>query len=191
MSMTLDRTTVDARGGIFRMSLTADAPHPIPVYRTAKRCVFASSRRRAAYRWNGLRGAITESDLVSLRGVGNAYDADPTLTDPLIRWTSVDGASRTLTVADLAAGSARWNREQTPHVSVPWTGRGPGDMAAWLRPTEDYRLVSDESPRGADLSTLPDTAAAYRWLSSRTGRQLFSRGGRLFGSAERRPSGDP
>lgn len=154
IELTLGQLVVDAKAGLVQMDLELDRPYPVELARSARKCVFVIRRSSPQFVIVGSSELTPPSSFLQLIGTRNAYDSDPTLTDPLIRASTADGVTQTVPIRDMLTGNNAWLREKEPRMSVRWAG-GDRPSRDWHdREIDDY-LIVDAATRGFEQRWLP------------------------------------
>ena len=157
ITMSFSQATIDAAGGLFDsdVSVSAGDPGRPTIVRTARKSVFvvtSDAPHIAAVQsiGTGNRTGVP----IEIRGTLNAYDSDPTLSDPLVVRRVGNGVVTTPMSALITDGSD-WIAETEPRMSVRWD-RSDRPTQAWHRRTiSDYQLDDDSDARGFESRWLP------------------------------------
>ena len=152
--MDFSQLFVDADGGMVAAEMTERFASP-SIRRSAKKSVFVIRRSRPSFAISGFRSPLPLSDWLELRGTLNAYDSDPTLSDPIARWSSTDGSVQTTAISQLLAESASGIAEAEPRMSVRWQSGDRPRKAHWKRTPNDYRIDDGSTDRGFEPKWLP------------------------------------
>jgi serine/threonine protein kinase len=149
--LTLTRVTAHAPRGLVRMRVGVDGAYPVPVNRSARKCVFLVDEATPHFEVTGLAALEDQSPLLELNGAFNAYVVDPA-TDILFRMASSSGEDEQVTrIGELAT----WPDENSPKWDISWSQVRLSDAPASLRSPTDY-AQEGASPPGFDDKYLPD-----------------------------------
>lgn len=161
IQLMLTRLTADAPKGLLRMRVGVSGADPVMVDRSAVSSVFLVDAGVPHFEFRGLKSMPSDRQLLRLRGTTNAYDTDPTLSEPvLMLWTEMDESEMTR-FKDL---TARWPDEVSPRWSVYWSKVRRSDASASRAHPTDY-LQHGSVRSGFDeklLPILPDFDEAQR-----------------------------
>lgn len=154
IELTLDQLVVDAQAGLVQMEMDSARPYPVDLVRSARKSVFIVRQSQPHIVISGSGQIRQPASFIQLSGTRNAFDSDPTLTDPLVRLSTADGVTQTVPMRDMWTPAGTWLREKEPSMSVRWVD-GDRPMGPWHdRQTAQYSMV-DGSTRGFDLKWLP------------------------------------
>lgn len=163
--LSINRVTAYAPRGLVRMRLGVSGSYPVTIDREARNSVIAVDPGVPHFEISGLPTLSGDEVLVRLRGEANAYDAEPTLTDPVLSVSDQMGAKRVVRMSDLLNASVSWSDERSPRWAVRWSQLElPGVSPSQYSP-QDFRqdgtvLSGFEERSLPRLPTLPDLPAA-------------------------------
>lgn len=153
MRLTLTRVTAHAPQGLVKMRIGNDGAYPVPIIRSARRCLFIVDEASPHFEVTGLTTLDDESPLLVLDGIFNGYVADPQV-DILLRLATIDGADEQLTqIGELES----WPVENSPKWDIDWSPVRLSDAPASGRSPADYAQEGVSAP-GFDEKYLPDQA---------------------------------
>lgn len=154
ITLSFDQVTVDAAGGLVTTRISGN-DYPLPVFRSATKTVFTTQPQTPQFEFLGLGQLGRGGEWLRLQGASNAYDADPTLNDPLVRLRTADQTVQTTRVNDLVTERTSWIQETLPRLSVRWlAGERPSDSPCRRIPA-DYRQNPASTVVGFEESLLP------------------------------------
>ena len=139
IQLLLDQVIAMAPRGLVRMRLNAIGPHPLPIDRDARNCVFTVSPDIAAVEVSGLDTLGNDPPLLVLRGEANAYDTQPDLSDPMLRLVDSQGNQDVVRMVDLKNQSPTWAEERSPRWAVDWASENLNSVPASRLMPADFR----------------------------------------------------
>ncbi|KAA5546090.1 serine/threonine protein kinase [Roseiconus nitratireducens] len=155
MQLALSNVTAEIPGGLIRMRLGPSGVFPVPIERQANQCVFLVDEGQPHVEIAGTDTLASPSSLLTWRGEENAYVVTPpTLSDPLLLISDLEGNSRVTTMADLQSDRLTWSSERSPGWSVYWSMPRSSIPAYHRRTPADYRQ-DGAVVRGFDEADLP------------------------------------
>lgn len=161
IQLRFDQLVAHAPRGLVRMRLGVSGPYPVEIDREANNCVFVVDRGVPHVEILGLAELERETPLLQLRGVGNTYDAEPTLVDPVLALSRRGGETEQTRLNDLLSDPPSWTEEKSPRWTVRWSlGALPDRPPSELRPA-DFRQ-DGTGLSGFDENTLPEPPAKPR-----------------------------
>ncbi len=121
IQLSINRLTAYVPRGIVRMRLGVSGGYPVVIDREARNSVFEVDAGVPHFEINGLENLDEVSTVVRLRGEANAYDAETTLSDPVLMTTDRAGKRVSVTMNDLLKQSYYWEDERSPRWAVRWS----------------------------------------------------------------------
>jgi len=150
IQLSLTRLTAWIPQGLVRLRLGVDRPYPIPIDREARSCVFVVDEGTPHVEISGLDSFDNADSLLKLRGEANAYDVDPTLTDPFLLLSDNEGQILITRMDELKMNLLPWSDEKSPRWFVRWAS--PGFAGSASVAAVDQMTVDDFSQYGTVLS---------------------------------------
>ena len=160
IELTLDQLVVDAEMGLVQMVMDSDQPYPVEVVRNSRKSVFVVRGAKPHVVISGAGETSQFASFLQLSGTRNAFDSDPTLTDPLVRLVTADGVTQTVPMSDMLSttdslnDNGTWLREKEPRMSVRWAS-GDRPQGAWHDRQASQYTIADAATRGFDAQWLP------------------------------------
>jgi serine/threonine-protein kinase len=139
IQLSLSNLTAEIPLGLLRMRLGPQGIFPVPIERQADRCVFLVDEGQPQIEIIGVESLATERPYLKLRGEDNAYVGAPTLSDPMLYVSDLQGNTSVNIMDDLRSESLPWIDERRPSWSVRWSKlRSRSQIYHRLTP-ENYR----------------------------------------------------
>ncbi len=184
IQLSINHLTAYAPRGLVRMRLGVSGAYPVMIDREARNSVFEFDPGLPHFEITGLTSITDESLLVRLRGEANAYDAETTLSDPVLAISDRAGNKRSVKIGDLLSQSFPWEDERSPRWAVRWSRfELPGVPPSQFTPADFHQdgtvlsgfeeqrlprlpvsiLYSDTDPRIPPAATVPaeDTQSLF------------------------------
>ncbi len=121
IQLSINHLTAYVPRGLVRMRLGVSGAYPVMIDREARNSVFELDPGLPHFEITGLTSIADESLLVRLRGEANAYDAETTLSDPVLAISDRAGNKRSIKIGDLLSQSFAWEDERSPRWAVRWS----------------------------------------------------------------------
>jgi serine/threonine-protein kinase len=149
IQLVLTRLTAHVPAGLLRMRV--DGRYPLAVNRFAESSVFVVDSGTPHFEFQGLSTLPSGVDLLKIHGMSNVYETDPTLSDPLLVLSDLEGQSFGMPLNRLVQTFAD---ELSPRWSVSWAQVRRSDAPASRRTLQQY-LQDGPEQSGFDAKLLP------------------------------------
>ena len=136
IQLSLSDLTAELPRGLLRMRIGPSGNHSVPIVRDATRCVFIVDPDQPYVELVGVETLVPERPHLRIRGTDNSYVGSPTLSDPLLMVSDMEGNFSVTTMSELESAELPWIEERQPLWSVRWsTVRPRTQMFHRLTPT--------------------------------------------------------
>lgn len=156
IQLSLSNVTAEIPRGLLRMRLGPNGIFPVPIEREANQCVFLVDEGQPHVEVIGVESLDSERDYLTLRGQENAYIGSPTLMDPVLYVSDLEGNTSIDMMEELASQSLPWIDESRPRWSVRWSSVRPRTQIYHRLTPANYRQdgVIRSGFQEADLPSL-------------------------------------
>lgn len=157
IQISLSNVTAEIPLGLLRMRLGPTGQFPVSIERQADQCVFLVDEGQPQFEIIGVESLATERPYLNLRGEDNAYVGSPTLSDPILYVSDLQGNTTVNTMNDLRSETLPWIDERRPSWSVRWSSVRPRSQTYHRLTPANYRQdgVIYFGFRELDLPRLP------------------------------------
>jgi serine/threonine-protein kinase len=139
IQVSLNRLTAYVPRGLVRMRLGVSGRFPVLIDRVARHCAFEVDPGVPHFQITGLDSQTDLASIIYLRGEANAYDAETTLSDPMISTEDRAGNRQIVTMNDILRYTYPWEDERPPRWAVRWSRLElPGVLPSQYEPA-DFR----------------------------------------------------
>lgn len=138
--LSLQRLTASIPRGLLLMRLNERTPYPVNIERQAEESVFVVDRGVPHVEIDGVLSEDRERSWLRIRGASNAYEADTTLSDPMLVVRDRMGVKNTTTLNDLTfVDQPVWADDRTPRWTVRWSQPLPDSIPVSRLIPADFR----------------------------------------------------
>ena len=139
IQVSLSNVTAEIPLGFVRRRLDGAGIFSVPIERDAHQCVFLVDEGQPYVEVIGAESLTADPPYLTLRGEDNAYVGSPTLIDPLLYVSDLEGNESINSIGELASGSLSWVDERRPRWNVRWSTARQRQQVYYRQTPAQYR----------------------------------------------------